>query len=202
MELTTTFRQAKEAKACKASYKKFAKSVRGVKAYGLDTPIPLLSILEMNGLGDALWCLQVVPPEQREERDRIARLFACDGAGRVLYLFEEYAPNDSRPRKAIEVSRRFAAGEAITKELEAARDAAGDAAEAAWAAAWAGAAAWAAAGAAAEAAGAADGDAAWNTEREWQMNKLREYLSGGCQKGEGCRNRTRDACHCTRKICV
>ena len=82
------------------------------------------------------------------------RLFACDVAEDVLPLFENEYPNDTRPREAIEVSRRYANGEATKKELDAARDAARDAAWAARAAAWAARdAAWAAAWAA-EAAGA------------------------------------------------
>ena len=94
--------------------------------------------------------------------ERTVRLFACDCAERVLYLFEARHPNDRRPRKAIETARRYAEGKAEVEELtdawdaaEAAaweaREAAGAAAEAAvWAAAEA--AVWAAAGDAAEAA--------------------------------------------------
>ena len=77
------------------------------------------------------------------------RLFACDVAEDVLHLFEERYPNDSRPRTAIDVGRRFAAGE-VTRDVLAAAGAA------AWAAA--GAAAWAAAR---DAAWAAAWDAAW-----------------------------------------
>lgn len=63
--------------------------------------------------------------------ERIARLFACDCAEHVLHLFESKFPNDKRPRRAIEVARRFASGEASKDELAAAWDAAWDAA---WAA--------------------------------------------------------------------
>ncbi len=65
--------------------------------------------------------------------DRELRLFACDCAERVLYIFEREHPNDKRPRAAIEVSRRFADGKATMTELAAARAAAR---AAAWAAAW------------------------------------------------------------------
>ncbi len=102
------------------------------------------------------------------------RLFACDVAEDVLDLFEDKYPNDRRPREAIEVSRRYAMGEATREERDAAGDAAWDAARdaagaAAGAAAWdaardaagavAGAAAWAAAWDAA-------GDAAWDAARD------------------------------------
>jgi len=51
---------------------------------------------------------------------RIARLFACDCAERVLPIFEKEYPDDKRPREAIEVSRRYANGKATEKELAAA----------------------------------------------------------------------------------
>ncbi len=132
--------------------------------------------------------------------DQTARLFACDCARRVLYIYEKQHPEDSRPRKCIEVSEQFARGKASKKDLDAAgaaaRDAAGDAAGAARAAAWAaraaaGDAAGDAAGAAraaraaGDAAGAA-GDAAWAAawaaarvaEYKWQTKRLMQYLQG------------------------
>ena len=56
------------------------------------------------------------------------RLFACDCAERVLPIFEKECPEDNRPRKAIEVARLFADGEATHEELDAVWDAAWDAA--------------------------------------------------------------------------
>ena len=177
--LTLTFKAAKREGACKESYRKFARFKGGVNKWGEDKPFPLLEVLEHNGLDDALWALECCEPI--EERDRIARLFICDCAERVLHLFEEKFPDDKRPRQAIEVARRFAIGQATIEELR-------DAREAAWAAWEAGAAAWEAAeaagaaweaGEAAEAAGAAR-EAAWGAareaEREWQKEQLRRYL--------------------------
>jgi hypothetical protein len=126
---------------------------------------------------------------------RIARLFACDCAERVLKYCD---PDDRRPREAIAAARRYAEGQATQQQLAAAWDAigvapwaaAGDAARAAagataqaaagvaaWVAAWAaaGAAARAAAGATAQ---AAAWDAAWAAERGWQTNRLLWYLDG------------------------
>lgn len=65
--------------------------------------------------------------------DRTARLFAADCAEHVLPIWYKYHPEDHRPRTAIEVTRRFANGEATREELAAARDAAWAAArDAAW----------------------------------------------------------------------
>ena len=62
--------------------------------------------------------------------ERNLRLFAADVAEDALDIFEGEYPNDTRPRNAIEVSRRFANGDATRGELAAAR-------AAAWASAWA-----------------------------------------------------------------
>jgi len=59
--------------------------------------------------------------------ERIMRLFACDCAEHVLQFYEQKYPDDKRPRRAIEIARKFAKGEATQKELHdvwnAARDA-------------------------------------------------------------------------------
>ena len=95
-----------------------------------------------------------------------AWLFAADCAEHVLPIFEKQYPDDKRPRKAIEAARAYARGDIDAAAGDAARDAAGDAA---WAAA--GDAAWDAAGDAARA-------AAWAAAREWQTQRLFEYLDG------------------------
>ena len=77
--------------------------------------------------------------------DRTARLFAADCAARVLHLFEACCPGDPRPRRAIDVARAFADGQATMGDLAAARNAAKAAAgraardagkDPAWDAAW------------------------------------------------------------------
>ena len=137
---------------------------------------------------------------ETEWDERTARLFACDCAEHVLYLYERDYPEDMRPRNAIETARRYASGQATKEELSAARAAACDATreaarDAARNAAWAAAcdaacaadgaavcdAAWAAAcaavcdaawAAACAAAGHAACAAAWDAERKWQAAKL------------------------------
>lgn len=130
-----------------------------------------------------------------------ARLFSCDCAERVLPIFETVYFNDIRPRKSISVARRYARGLASLKELEnisiAARTAAQStsniaAGSAAWAAAWSAArviagatakdAAWAASKAVARNAVDAVETASWfaamTVERQWQTERLMEYLRG------------------------
>jgi hypothetical protein len=123
--------------------------------------------------------------------ERTAREFAAGCAERALPVYEAAYPGDDRPRRAVEVARAYARGEATRDELSAraaaraAEDAAGGAARAAaWAAAWAvaGAAAWAAEAAARAAetaawavAGAAAGSAK-DAERGWQAARLAELL--------------------------
>jgi hypothetical protein len=48
------------------------------------------------------------------------RLFACDCAERVLYLYEREFPGDDRPRRAIQVARDHACGRATAGELRSA----------------------------------------------------------------------------------
>jgi hypothetical protein len=101
------------------------------------------------------WMLWLMDHTTVDPNDPRRRLMACDFAEAVLHL----APKgEDRPRKAVEVARRFANGQATEEELAAASSAARDAASsAAWAAAWAAACAM---NAARDAAAAADWAAA------------------------------------------
>ena len=117
MTLTTTLNLLKEAKACQNRYKILVKALG--KDYGKDMPIPLLKVLESNGLDDTLWAFRAVLAEQAQARDKLCRLCACDFAEHVLSIFEHAFPDDKRPRQAIETSRRYANGEATDKELAA-----------------------------------------------------------------------------------
>jgi hypothetical protein len=129
-----------------------------------DEPLAFTTILDSNGLDDALWCLRSAP-----EYDTEWRLFAVWCARQVQHLM-----TDQRSLNALDVSERYAYGWATAAELAAAWTAAWTAAEAAAdatsravseAAAWAasravsGAAAWTAARAAAWAASRAVSEA-------------------------------------------
>ena len=128
-----------------------------------DELLKITTILDSNGLDDALWCLRAVDGCQRE-----MRLYAVDCARSVQHLM-----TDSRSIAALDVAERHADGVATDAELEAARAAARAAAwDAAWAAARA--AAWAAARAAAR---AAAWDAARGEAEEVQADLLRIVCS-------------------------
>ena len=75
-----------------------------------ETPIPLLTILESNGLDDALWCLRAVTGHDRE-----IRLHAVWCARQVQHLM-----TDPRSIAALDVAERHANGEATDAELDAA----------------------------------------------------------------------------------
>ena len=111
------------------------------KGYGDDTPINIATILDSNGLDDALWCLRAVDGHARE-----MRLYAVWCARQVQSRLE-----DQRSLTALDVAERHANGAASNDELAAAWAAARayaaranaatctayDAAYAAWAAAYA-----------------------------------------------------------------
>ena len=176
--LSTTFNLLKLTGACgQASgsgvgYDKLAVNLGGVTKYGKDTPISLVTVLDSNGLDDVLWCLKATLPEQNAARDKLARLLVCDYVERA-FLSERAAVHepDAASWGAIEVSRRFAHGEATQEELVAAWVAASGAA---WVAAW---------GAAWEAARGAE--IAWQTAHFRQMleasnaQDLAQYVADG-----------------------
>ena len=135
-----------------------------------DEPVSLLTILDSNGLDDALWCLRAVDGHKKE-----MRLYAVWCARQVQHLM-----NDPRSLAALDMAERYANGQATDAELAAAQDAELAAAQdAAWAAArdaaWAAArdAAWAAAR---DAAWAAARDAAWDAARDAQTAEFRRVF--------------------------
>ena len=163
--ITTTLNDIRVHEPCASGWTKLLSSLGKTKAD--DEPLALVTILESNGLDDAIWCLRAIKGHERE-----MRLFAVACARRVQHLM-----TDPGSREALDVAERYANGEATAGELAAARAAAWAAARAAARAAWAaadaaaGAAAWAAAWDAAR-------DTAWAAEREWQAQKFIEIFGG------------------------
>ncbi len=155
----TTLNTIRAASPCHDGWTKLLKHLGKTSAD--DEPLSLLTVLDSNGLDDALWVL-----DNTKCDPRLARHFVAWCAEQVLPIFEDAYPNDMRPRNAIAVARsddatpedRDAAWDAARAAAGAARDAAEaawdaaraaaraarDAAEAAWAAGDARAAAWAA----------------------------------------------------------
>ena len=147
---TTTLNRIRATSPCEDGWQKLLKHLGKSKAD--DEPLELLTVLDSNGLEDALWVLFNAMPD-----DRLARHFQAWCAEQVLHHFESYRPNDSRVRDQIAVLRNDdATSEARVAARVAARDAAGDARSAEVAArsaeVAARAAVWAAAGVAARAA--------------------------------------------------
>ncbi len=170
MKLTTTFNLLREKGACTEGYRKLAKHLVSVEAFGEDKEINLLTILDSNGFDDAVWCLRATV----QDSDVIKRLIAADFAESVLHIFESKRPGDDRPRKAIQAARDFANGLITDEERQKARaSAASDAAAYAAASASDAASAAYAASAAAYAAAAA----ARKQKKEQLAEILRKHLA-------------------------
>jgi len=131
MMLYTTLNKIRDKNPCESGWAKLLKHLRKTKAD--DEQLSFKTILESNGISDAIWCLKSV-----EGHDREIRLFALACARRV-----EHLDNTGQAKKTNDVAERFANWLATAEELDAARGAAAmDAARgAAWCAAWC-AAAW------------------------------------------------------------
>jgi hypothetical protein len=153
--IATTLNEIRKHSPCSDGWTKLLAHLNKTKAD--DEPLPLLTILDSNGLDDTLWCLRVLGPEH----NGWMRLLAVHYARQVQHLM-----TDQRSLDALDVAERYARGEATDAELAAALSAARDAA-------WDARDARAAALSAARAARAAAWDAAWDA----QEKKLRELLS-------------------------
>ena len=190
---TTTLAAIRVASPCASGWKKLLAALGKTKAD--NEPLDLLTVLNSNGLDDALWVMSFAMPDAR-----LARHFQAWCAEQVLHIFEAVRPDDRRVRDQIEMLRR---DDATKAERDAARTAARDAArtvpwDAAWDAAmaaawyaardatrastWASAeaardAAWDVAWASAEAARDAARDAAWDAARDAQESRLRKMLN-------------------------
>lgn len=153
-ESTTTLSRIRDAEPCEDGWAKLLKHLGKTKAD--DEPLSLLTVLDSNGLEDALWVLSYAMPD-----DRLKRHLQAWCAEQVLHIFEEKYPNDARVRGQIAMLRN---DDATNKERAAARAATRDAArDAAWAAAW-------------EAAWEAAWDPAWDPAWDAQERQLRAMI--------------------------
>ena len=129
MKLATTLNNIKSHNPCKWGWEKLLRYLD--KTQSDDDPLDFKTILESNGLNDALWCFRSLKGHDRE-----IRLYAVWCARQVEYL------DKSGVAKATnDISERFANRLATNRELksasDAARDATGDVTWAACAATWA-----------------------------------------------------------------
>ena len=136
--MKTTLNKIREHSPCADGWQKLLAYLGKTKAD--DEPLSLVTIIDSNGLDDAIWCLRAV-----EGKDKEIRLYAVWCVRQVQHLL-----TDKRSLDALDVAERYANGDATDAELTAAWAAAR---AAAWGAAWstrdaASAAAWAAARAA------------------------------------------------------
>jgi len=123
MKITTTLQLLRTKNMYAPRYEHLLKSLGA--GWPDKRPINLLQILEYSGAEDALRALRAA---QEPEADSIARLIAASCAETVLHIYEAEFLDDSRPRDAIRMSRRFATGKATQGEMEAAMYAASAAA--------------------------------------------------------------------------
>ena len=150
--MKTTLNKIREHRPCTSGWEKLLSYLGKTKAD--DEPLSLLTILDSNGLNDALWCLRAV-----EGYDREIRLYAVWCARQAQHLL-----TDQRSLDALDVAERYANGEATEKEMDAARSAAASATPAA--------------GVAADATEWAARDAAWAAARdatEWAARDAARY---------------------------
>ena len=108
--MKTTLKKIKQHSPCLDGWIKLLNYLNKTKAD--DEELSLLTILESNGLDDAIWVLRAVEGFEKEKR-----LMACDFAESVVHL-----ANDERCVNAIKVSRNYANGLATIEELNSARD--------------------------------------------------------------------------------
>ena len=110
--MKTTLNKIRSHSPCASGWARLLKNLR--KTCADDEPLAITTILDSNGVDDALWCLRAVDGHQKE-----MRLYAVDCARSVQHLMK-----DARSVAAIDVAERHAYGLATDSELAAAARAA------------------------------------------------------------------------------
>ena len=165
--MKTTLNKIRSHAPCAEGWEKLLSYLGKTKAD--DEPLEITTILDSNGLDDAIWCLRAV-----EGYDRELRLFAVRCVRQVQHLL-----TDKRSLDALDVAERYANGDATEKEMDAAQSAA-------WAARYAREAAYDAVWSAAGGARAATSAAVWSAAegardemRKRQADELRRICGEG-----------------------
>lgn len=107
--MKTTLNKIREYSPCSQGWAILLKNIG--KKQADDEPLPITTILDSNGVDDALWCLRAVAGHQRE-----MRLYAVACARSVQHMTA-----DMRSINAIDTAERYACGLATDDELAATR---------------------------------------------------------------------------------
>jgi len=118
--MNTTLNKIKSHRPCKDGWEKLITYLGKTEAD--DDELTIATIIESNGIQDAIWALRAV-----DGHDKEIRLFAADCAESVLHIYEDKYPGDDRHRKAIQAARDYANGLIDAAAGDAAGDAAWDA---------------------------------------------------------------------------
>ena len=97
-QATTTLAAIRNEEPCQDGWKKLLAHLGKTKAD--NEPLELLTVLESNGLDDALWVLSWAMPD-----DRLARHYQAWCAEQVLHIFDAERPRDTRVRDQIAMLR-------------------------------------------------------------------------------------------------
>lgn len=111
----TTLNKLREHSPCCEGWRRLLTYLGKTKAD--DEPLSFKSILDSNGLDDAIWALRSIDSPE-------VRLFAVRCVRQIQHLI-----SDECSLNALDVSEMYAVGNATSEEISAARDAA-------WAASW------------------------------------------------------------------
>ena len=106
--MKTTLNKIRVNRPCNNGWEKLLKHLGKTKAD--DEQLPITTIIDSNGLDDALWCLRAV-----EGYDREIRLYAIWCVRQVQHLLK-----DPRSIVALDVAEKYANGQATKQELDAA----------------------------------------------------------------------------------
>lgn len=115
MSLTTTLNRIRSRGPCDYGWTTLLKFLGKTK--GDDEPLSFLTIMESNGLADALWALDCIPDEFKLK----VHLLACTYAEKVVHYLPRW---DNRPRLALEAAKKFGNGEIDYLEMYEAKESA------------------------------------------------------------------------------
>jgi len=110
--MKTTLNKIRAKGPCNSGWAKLLRNLGKTEAD--DEEISIATIIDSNGLRDAIWCLRAV-----DGHDKEIRLYAVWCARQVQHLMK-----DERSIRALDVAERYANGMATRDELESARSAA------------------------------------------------------------------------------